>query len=445
MKKSVIILAAAWLVAACAPKEALNVISSKVFRASLEQSTRTYTENGKVCWYNGDAISIFDQGNSSSDNVKYTYDGEDGTTAGDFSTSSLVPVPSGNLVNTYGIYPYLSDNIVLGEGQVIAYIFPSQSYEYDSFGDRSNPMVAASADHQSLEFKNAAGYLNVRLYGDNSTAISSVRVESNNGEYIAGDVLVSIEPGEIPTIAPYPDNGYAVTAATVSFANLNNDVYLDASTPLDVWVALTPGTISSGIKVTVNGANGRSFEVSNTNPLTIKRGVCTPTAPLEVVFPAPETWHHAGTVDWTDAFLAPWFGLGPVTYTVDFDESDETPGRYRLVNVYGEANPYNEPGDWDDSKDYYIVINADDPDWVWMETSNTGVDWGYGFFKLSSYPGYAISDYGYTLDEAKADLGNYFGTMSGNVITFPEYSLLKGDDDGWANCPDSYTITLNFD
>ena len=294
MKKYVVILAAACLAVACTSKEtAPEVCPSKVFQASIEPGTRTYTENKKVYWYNGDAVSIFDKGNAEADNVKYTYAGQDGTVRGALTSQSTVK-PSGSLQYTYGIYPYLSENLVLSEGKAVAYILPEQDYEVDSFGDQANAMVAVSADNKLLEFKNVAGYLKLRLYGDNSTPIQAVQVASNNGEYISGDVLVEMLPGETPVVSPYPDNNYAHDAATVYLPS-SPAVTLDPSQSslLDVWVALTPGTIASGITVSVLGADNRVFSYENKKPLTIKRGICTSTAPLKVEFPElvedPET------------------------------------------------------------------------------------------------------------------------------------------------------------
>ena len=175
MKKYVVILAAACLAVACTSKETPEVLSSKVFNASIEPETKTYTEAKKVYWYAGDAVSIFDKGNTENDNVKYTYAGEDGTTRGPLTTQNLV-VASNSLQYTYGIYPYYSDNLVLSEGKAVAYIDPKQDYEVDSFGDGANAMVAVSADNRTLEFKNVAGYLKLRLYGDNSTPIQAIQV-----------------------------------------------------------------------------------------------------------------------------------------------------------------------------------------------------------------------------------------------------------------------------
>lgn len=169
--------------------------------------------------------------------------------------------------------------------------------------------------------------------------------------------------------------------------------------------------------------------------------------------PSPEVWETVGTVDWTDSFFGTWFQAAPVTYTVELQASQDVAGRYRLVNVYGEAFPYNEPGDWDDSRDYCLVINADDPDYVWFETFDTGCNWGYGDFILASDAGLYV-DKGYDIEVVKKNAeaaGILFGKMEGNVITFPAGSILKamaGYNNGswyYGNKDDAYTITLNLD
>ena len=169
--------------------------------------------------------------------------------------------------------------------------------------------------------------------------------------------------------------------------------------------------------------------------------------------PSPEVWETVGTATWTDSFFSVWFGADPVSYEVELQESQDTPGRYRLVNVYGEAFPYNEPGDWDDSKDYYLVINADDPDYVWMEYFDSGCDWGYGDFLLVSDAGYYVYA-GNPIELVKSraeDLGILFGTMEGGTVTFPAGCMLKamagynGAVWYYGNQDEDYTITFNFD
>ncbi len=132
---------------------------------------------------------------------------------------------------------------------------------------------------------------------------------------------------------------------------------------------------------------------------------------------------EAGIALYRDDFFTTFFGVSNVEYKVEVQENAGKPGIYRLKNVYGEAYPYNEPGDWDDSKDYYLIVNAEDPECVYISTQATGCDWSYGVCYVSSIAGLRLAQ-GKTKDEVKA-LGA-FGTLSNGVITFPKGTLLFG-------------------
>lgn len=133
------------------------------------------------------------------------------------------------------------------------------------------------------------------------------------------------------------------------------------------------------------------------------------------------TWKSLGEALYTDAYVGYAYGGENETYKVEIQESEETPGLYRLVNPYGEAFPYNEEGDWDDSRDYYIEINATDANGVYIPIQNTGLNWGDGNFYVYSMAAYYL-DGGASLDEAKA--AGACGTLKDGVITFPSKSLL---------------------
>ncbi len=157
---------------------------------------------------------------------------------------------------------------------------------------------------------------------------------------------------------------------------------------------------------------GNDGEVKNTASYTFKFTSSKDNA---------ETWTSLGYATYTDDFVSTFYGIFEVPYQVEIQESDLTPGLFRLVNPYGEAYPYNEPGDWDESRDYYIEINAVDPDGVYIETQDTGMDWGYGNFYVSSLAGYYISR-GYSVEDVKAF--GYCGIYADGVITFPKETLL---------------------
>ncbi|NDV59313.1 hypothetical protein [Bacteroides sp. 519] len=134
-----------------------------------------------------------------------------------------------------------------------------------------------------------------------------------------------------------------------------------------------------------------------------------------------ETWKSLGMGMYTEAIMGPIFEAPILSYEVEVQESESNPGKFRLVNPYGEAFPHNEPGDWDDSKNYYMEINAMDPEAVYIEYQGMGVAWGYGEFSIYSYAAYYL-DNDKTLEDAKA--AGCVGKYADGVITFPANTIL---------------------
>lgn len=142
-------------------------------------------------------------------------------------------------------------------------------------------------------------------------------------------------------------------------------------------------------------------------------------------------WTSLGMVEYTDAYMCAIFNVQPITWEVEMQENDETPGLYRLVNPYGEAYPYNEPGDYDPKKNSYLIINAEDPEGVYIPESPQSLDWGYGSLSCFSMAGNYIINGGYDVETVKA--AGYCGTLKDGLITFPAKTLLvtMADLGGW--------------
>jgi hypothetical protein len=90
-------------------------------------------------------------------------------------------------------------------------------------------------------------------------------------------------------------------------------------------------------------------------------------------------------------------------------EADE----YDIYNGY----PYNWPGDVDESKDYYIILEIDKAKNVSMVPTELGVIWSYGMMSIGSIYGYLSPNI------ASYPLGIYEEGENGDVITFPAKSL----------------------
>lgn len=92
---------------------------------------------------------------------------------------------------------------------------------------------------------------------------------------------------------------------------------------------------------------------------------------------------------------------------------DPTPDEDGIYDGY----PYNEPGDFDESQNYYTIIEIDDEDGksgdVFMFAGDIGVDWGYGMQSIGSY-----------YDNLSEDIAKYpLGKIKDGIIIFPENSL----------------------
>ncbi len=119
--------------------------------------------------------------------------------------------------------------------------------------------------------------------------------------------------------------------------------------------------------------------------------------------------------------MTTFYGVDNNPYEVEIQENDLTPGLFRLVNPFGEDYPYNEPGDWDDSRDWYLEINASDPEGVYIDLQEVGMNWGEGMVSMGSIAWLRMSQ-GKTLEEVKAD--GLTGTLNEGIITFPVGQLL---------------------
>ena len=118
-----------------------------------------------------------------------------------------------------------------------------------------------------------------------------------------------------------------------------------------------------------------------------------------------------------------FFNAGNPVYDVTIEKNIVEPGKYRLVEPYGAAYPNNEDGDYDASTTHYMVIDASDPDYVYVETSATGMNWKDGNFSFTSLVAYNLAK-GTALADIKANHPEWFGKLKDGVITMPKDCML---------------------
>lgn len=145
----------------------------------------------------------------------------------------------------------------------------------------------------------------------------------------------------------------------------------------------------------------------------------------------------AGATEWMDitsnksmgAFrddaISSLLGIELPTFDVKIQKSVVEEGKYRILNPYKAwADEYAEEYEatYDDA-DHYWIINATDPDYVYVEPCETGVDLGLGAVTATSFVANYLSQ-GVTLDKIKAAKPELFGKLEKGVITMPAKSLL---------------------
>ena len=156
------------------------------------------------------------------------------------------------------------------------------------------------------------------------------------------------------------------------------------------------------------------------------------------------SWESLGMGVYTENILAALYEIDTQVYEVEILASTKNPGLYRMKNAYGEAYPYNDPGDWDTSMDYYLEINAQDPQLVYVDKQETGLAWKEGPFAVQSLASYYY-ELGYTTDIILANAPNAFGTFADGVITIPVGGMLaylNGDGPYKGNTGGEFKVVL---
>lgn len=139
---------------------------------------------------------------------------------------------------------------------------------------------------------------------------------------------------------------------------------------------------------------------------------------------APQEWHDLGWVEYTDGYIYGIYGTNVETWDVIIQEHNETPGFYRLVNPYKDW-PGNPDGRYSLEGNYYVYLDATDPEHVMIPQSSLGLVLNSGdgeMFGMSL--GYMYVSQGWTISQVESQLGKVFGTLEDNVITFPTQALL---------------------
>ena len=387
-----------------------------------EDNTRTYIEEGKYLrWNEDDRLTAF-YGNTL--NRQYKFNGATGNNSGTFS---LVPdgmLGTGNAFDRiYALYPYNADARITDEGVISLTLPAEQNYAENSFGRGANTMIAVTENLEDtfLAFKNACGYLKLKLYNAEGATIKSIEVKGNGDEKIAGAATATIAFGEAPVLT-LSDN--ATTSVTL---DCGEGVALGttAETATEFWFVLPATTFAEGLTITATDTEGKVFKKSTTKEVVIERNAIQPMAVLEAKFVATkpannEIWYtNSSTTEATTPNNTNAFGANIVSNTYD------TAKECWVIKFDGKVTTIGREAFYKCSSLTSVTI----PDSV-----TTMGNWAFG---------YCSSLTSVTIPDSVTTIGNdaFYSCSSLTSVTIPDSVTTIGDY-AFENCNSLTSVTI---
>ena len=208
---------------------------------SAAVKSRTQLSGNTVIWEQSDAIGIFS--NATAEAVRYDLTEIQGDEARFESETGV----SGE--EFYAFYPYSAQSAV--EGTKVSYrLTDGQDYRTGSF-DTGDCLMVAKSTHSDFRFLQTCGIIRLRLTG--TMAVSSIRLQGNNGEALAGDGTIDIA-SDTPVFT-IDGSGDKLTAIQL---RASANVQLSELSVTEFYFVVAPQTLTQGITVDITGTiNGK--------------------------------------------------------------------------------------------------------------------------------------------------------------------------------------------
>ena len=286
---------------------------------SAAVKSRTQLSGNAVIWEQSDAIGIFS--NTTAEAVRYDLTEIQGDEARFESETGV----SGE--EFYAFYPYSAQSAV--DGTKISYrLTDGQDYRAGSFDTGDCPMVAKSTN-SDFRFLQTCGIIRLRLTG--TMAVSSIRLQGNNGEALAGDGTIDIA-SDTPVFT-IDGSGDKLTAIQL---RASANVQLSELSVTEFYFVVAPQTLTQGITVDITGTiNGKEQTIrkQTQKSITVTRSVISSFAAVD-----------------TDAELEP----------------EESPDRDVLIALYDVTNGEN----WTNNTNW--CTNTPLSEWYGVSTDSEG-------------------------------------------------------------------------
>lgn len=396
MKKTSLILSIALALAACQQEELMQPevnASADDFAAETEAysgvTKTSLNDHNSVVWSANDQISIFN-GNTANNCYQIKPQGV-GTNSGVFSLAGekVEGDLAEQLVGNLAVYPYQENtkvyqiyddnNEAIGIGIRDIEIPAVQTYEENSFGNGSFPMIAITKDKDdhNLKFRNAFGVLKLQLLGDIKVSKIQLRPYTGN-DFITG--IFNIETrfdDKIPTITDsYPTSAYLEL-------NCGEGVQLNKTEATPFYIALPPYDFTGGFRIRVWDTDNYIYTKTTTAQNIVERSGILAMPPYLtgarvqastdfVSVPndgSPVVISVTATEDWTVEYPS-WLEVSP--------SSGET-GTYEVsVSMASDYETYNYSDTYITFRSYdytyHVTVVKDRPLSTTKEVIENGVD-----------------------------------------------------------------------
>ena len=226
-------------------ESAVKVMTFTAMQEGNEASTRAILSGTNIHWESEDEISIFDGTN----NNQFTLTDGAGSTSGKFSGEA------GQSTSYTAVYPYQENASLSGDDVTNVNLPATQNATANSFDKEAALMIAEGGDGNTLNFKNAVGYVKVKP----RFACSKIVLQAAGAsEYLAGKCTLSYGEG-MPSIAFTPEQS---TSITLSGNITANTVY---------YIAVPAVTLNAGWSISFTDTTGDVYTRTGSKSITFKR------------------------------------------------------------------------------------------------------------------------------------------------------------------------------
>ena len=231
-----------------AETQAPEALSYIVLEGSLESpASKVFVSDGNLSpvWSADDVIAVFDDS-------KHTFTVKECSGGNATFEGSINGSYTGTL---YAAYPYAA--VSSRSGSTVSLVIPSSQKVADGYAvDQSALLsVASSGDGSSFQFRNVTGLVRLQIAAD---GITSVKLEGNGSEAIAGTVGVSFESAAVTSSG---------SSTSVTLSPAGSDTFAQGA----YYIAVAPCTLGGGITLTFTNSAGLSATKSSTSSAVIER------------------------------------------------------------------------------------------------------------------------------------------------------------------------------